>query len=300
MIYENHAALDVSVIIPMYNAEAFIKDAIDSVLNQHDHGLSFEILIVDDGSKDGSAAIVSDIQDDRITLIRLSQNGGLSNARNSGLTMAQGKWIQFLDSDDRLDRRLFSEFEKVMQDEMDAFIYGIYYEYKDRKVVQHFVKAKDKRAFGHLSCAVNKIIRRNKCVRFEKGFLFEDVIFSVEMMRQDLRLAILPDVYYHYNCQNAASIIANFKEEAFVHMYEHIFSRIDSYDRLTRMYLCEIFVAIAFDRSRPLRMRNILAIKTILKLWYIIPFVVFNQNRSVSFLSIRKSDNSLINYQNGH
>jgi glycosyltransferase involved in cell wall biosynthesis len=220
-------------------------------------------------------------------MIRLPKNGGLSSARNTGLEVAHGTWIQFLDSDDRLDHKLFFEFEKVYRKDVDAFLYGIIYGYEDKSVVQRFVRVQDKRSFGHLSCAANKLIRREKCVRFEKGFLFEDVIFSVEMMQQELRLAILPDVYYHYNCQNTGSIIANFKEEAFVHMYEHIFSRIKSYDRLTRMYLCEVFVAIALDRSRPFRMRMWLALLTSVRLFYLLPAVLLDQNRKTSKMSVR-------------
>jgi len=284
---EPKPGMDVSVIIPMYNAEAYIKGALDSVIRQKPHGLNIEVIVIDDCSTDASVDAVVPYLSDSIIMIRLPVNGGLSNARNTGLDAAKGEWVQFLDSDDRLDSNLFHEFGKVMDKAFDAFLYGIIYEYKDKSLVHQFIKAKDKRAFGHLSCAVNKLIRRDKCVRFEKGFLFEDVIFSVDMMRQDLNLAILPEVYYHYNCRNSASIIANFKAHEFVRMYKYVFSKLNSYDRLTRMYLCEIFVAIALDRSRPFRMRMWLALRTSVRLFYLLPAVLLNQNRKTSKMSVR-------------
>ncbi len=87
----------VSVIIPAYNAEAFIGKAVDSVLAQsYAH---FELLIINDGSTDNTAAIINDYQDTRIHLIT-QVNGGLSNARNTGIQTAQGNYLAFLDADD--------------------------------------------------------------------------------------------------------------------------------------------------------------------------------------------------------
>ena len=88
----------VSVVIPTYNREKTILRAIQSVLNQtYTH---LEVLVVDDGSTDGTADIVNSIQDDRVKYVVMEQNGGPSRARNAGVQMAQGKWIAFQDSDD--------------------------------------------------------------------------------------------------------------------------------------------------------------------------------------------------------
>ncbi|NOR80858.1 MAG: glycosyltransferase [Methyloprofundus sp.] len=87
----------ISVIIPAYNAEAFIKKALDSVLQQsYPH---FEALIINDGSTDRTVAIIDEYQDPRIKLIT-QVNGGLSNARNTGIQTAQGDYLAFLDADD--------------------------------------------------------------------------------------------------------------------------------------------------------------------------------------------------------
>jgi glycosyltransferase involved in cell wall biosynthesis len=91
-------APEVSVIIPSWNTEAFIQGAINSVLNQSMP--DFEIIVVDNGSKDKSIFKIQEINDSRIRLIQLSDNKGASFARNLGLSHARGRFIQYLDSDD--------------------------------------------------------------------------------------------------------------------------------------------------------------------------------------------------------
>lgn len=88
----------VSVVIPTYNREKTILRAIQSVLNQTYTNL--EVLVIDDGSTDGTADIVNSIQDDRVKYVVMEQNGGPSRARNAGVQMAEGEWIAFQDSDD--------------------------------------------------------------------------------------------------------------------------------------------------------------------------------------------------------
>ncbi len=86
-----------SVIIPAYNAALYIKNSIDSILNQTFS--DFEILVVDDGSIDDTEKIVNIIKDERIRYIRQS-NGGVSSARNTGIRNARGEYVCFLDADD--------------------------------------------------------------------------------------------------------------------------------------------------------------------------------------------------------
>ena len=92
---------EVSVIIPVYNTEQFLEDCLNSVLAQT--FTDFEIIAVDDGSTDNSAAIVKQFaaKDNRIVIIH-QENKGLSEARNTGIKAARGNWITFVDSDDML------------------------------------------------------------------------------------------------------------------------------------------------------------------------------------------------------
>ena len=88
----------VSVIIPTYNREKTILRALQSVLDQT--YTNIEVLVIDDGSTDGTADIVNGVNDERVKYIVLEKNDGPSNARNMGVQMAEGEWIAFQDSDD--------------------------------------------------------------------------------------------------------------------------------------------------------------------------------------------------------
>ena len=96
----NHERPLVSVVMPVYNAERFLRQAIDSVLNQTYQNV--ELIAVDDGSNDGSLRILNEYKakDSRVYVIQQKQNQGVANARNRGIQLAKGKFIALLDSDD--------------------------------------------------------------------------------------------------------------------------------------------------------------------------------------------------------
>lgn len=96
--FQHRKTLKFSVVIPAYNAEKYLLDAINSVLRQT--YTEFELIVVDDGSTDSTAEILSNINDDRVLLIQ-RPNGGLAAARNSGIKAAKGEFVAFLDADDR-------------------------------------------------------------------------------------------------------------------------------------------------------------------------------------------------------
>lgn len=89
--------MTVSVIVPVYNGAAYVRTAITSVLAQTDADL--EVIVVDDGSTDGTADVVRPIGDQRVRLV-VRENGGPSAARNTGFAVARGEWVAVLDSDD--------------------------------------------------------------------------------------------------------------------------------------------------------------------------------------------------------
>lgn len=118
----------ISVVIPLYNKKDSIKSTIESVLSQT---LSdFEIVIVDDGSTDGSADVVNRIKDKRIRLI-CKDNGGVSSARNAGILSSKGDYIAFLDGDDFWDKIYLETLHNLIIDFPDAAIYGIGYGWLD-------------------------------------------------------------------------------------------------------------------------------------------------------------------------
>lgn len=108
----------ISVIIPIYNVEKYLKKCIDSVLIQSYKNL--QIILVDDGSTDGSSKICDEYAklDNRILVIH-KKNGGLSSARNAGLKVAAGNYITFLDSDDYVSSTAYEELYKILEKRKD-------------------------------------------------------------------------------------------------------------------------------------------------------------------------------------
>lgn len=104
-----------SIIIPIYNAEQFIRRCIDSILEQT--YTDFELLLIDDGSTDDSSRIcdVYSENDSRIKVFH-KKNGGVSSARNVGLDNANGEWIVFIDSDDAINNQYLSVTKKATVD----------------------------------------------------------------------------------------------------------------------------------------------------------------------------------------
>ena len=92
----------VSIIVPVYNVEQYLRRCIESILSQTYH--NFELILVDDGSTDSSGAICDEyaLADERIHVIH-KPNGGVSSARNAGIDTAKGEYILFVDSDDRVE-----------------------------------------------------------------------------------------------------------------------------------------------------------------------------------------------------
>ena len=116
----------VSVVIPMYNAQQFIKETLLSVINQT--YTNIEIIVVDDMSKDKSATIVKDLsnKDDRIKYIYLKENKGVANARNIGIEAAQGRYIAFIDSDDLWKENKLERQIEFMLENKYVFTYTEY------------------------------------------------------------------------------------------------------------------------------------------------------------------------------
>lgn len=112
-----------SIIIPIYNTEAYLPKCIDSILSQS--FTDYELILIDDGSIDNSGAICDNYaqQDNRIKVFH-QKNGGLSSARNTGLDHAQGEWIYFVDSDDELKLNGLQTLVDCISDDVDCVMGG--------------------------------------------------------------------------------------------------------------------------------------------------------------------------------
>lgn len=116
----------ISVVIPLFNKRNSIESTIESVLSQTYS--DFELIVVDDGSTDGSADVVRSIADKRLRLIQ-KPNGGVSSARNDGIAAAKFDYIAFLDGDDLWESGFLEEVTGMIKDFPDAGMWGTSYSY---------------------------------------------------------------------------------------------------------------------------------------------------------------------------
>lgn len=121
-----------SVIIPLYNKAPYVRKTIESVLGQTFD--DYELIIIDNGSNDGSSEIMASFTDPRIRIVRLEENVGVSNARNKGVELSTAPYITFLDADDWWEPTFLEEMAALIERHPDAGIYGTgYYIVKNGK-----------------------------------------------------------------------------------------------------------------------------------------------------------------------
>lgn len=216
----------ISVIIPVYNVEKYLQECVDSVLNQTYQ--NFEIILVDDGSKDNSPAICDAyaVQDERIRCIH-KENGGASSARNIGIVESDGEYIYFLDSDDLLVPEAFSELEKVSQKEnadivffeADAFTdlgntqtgnYRYGHQYVTKPGPEMLAELILNNEF-HVSIPLLFIRKRflcNTCKKMLEGIMYEDMVFTLELFHEAAIVAHCKQILYHRRYRSASVMTA--------------------------------------------------------------------------------------------
>ena len=116
--------IEISVIVPVYNSEKYLKQCLDSIVGQTFKDI--EIICVNDGSTDSSSQILSEYasKDDRFVIIN-QENGGAGKARNTGLDASRGKYLSFLDSDDFFENTMLEKaYKKIEQDNSDFVVYN--------------------------------------------------------------------------------------------------------------------------------------------------------------------------------
>ena len=122
----------ISIIVPVYNAEKFIRETIQSVLDQT--YTDFELILVNDCSKDGSVEAIKSFDDSRVILVEQEHNAGAYAARNRGLKEAKGRYIAFLDSDDCWEPQKLERELAFMERENAGFVFTGY-EFADENCV---------------------------------------------------------------------------------------------------------------------------------------------------------------------
>lgn len=211
----------ISIIIPIYNVEEFLPKCIDSVLKQTYR--DFELLLIDDGSTDGSAAICDEYaQQYDCCKVFHRQNKGVAASRNFALSKAEGKYVVFLDSDDYIEKEMLAKVYEKMEleqydicsfsarrvDEVGKHLYDIYFvnvigslhfndESRDMFLWQKFLQYQT----GWECCfhVFRRDIIENNQIRFDEKLRYaEDLVFTFEYMLYVESWIKLPDVLYDY------------------------------------------------------------------------------------------------------
>lgn len=206
----------VSVVIPVYNGAQYVKPCLEMMLGQTYKNL--EIIVVDDGSKDDSSKIAGKYP---VKLVRLSENRGLSAARNTGIDMASGEYIHFMDVDDAINKEYYEKLvEAITATESDIACGGMLNE-KVRYKTQHFKTRKEytdtydklKVTYvGKWGYVWRYLFRldfiKEQNLRFEEGRFIEDLTFSLPAVFHAKKLVVVPNTeYYYYYREN--SIMTN-------------------------------------------------------------------------------------------
>lgn len=261
--------IKVSVIVPVYNCKMFLERAVDSVINQKDFNEN-ELILIDDGSTDGSSQICDKYADlhNNIKVIH-QENSGVSAARNNGINAAEGEWIFFLDSDDYL---LEDAFDKMFSQgdadiicarhnsnspERSDFI-GVFkpgkYEITDIKNDLIQLLSSEQFFFTCWAKLFKRSLIDKNNVSFPVGRIYaEDMVFVYTYLRYCNSVSFIQDMVYYYfvNENNATSVVPkSFDVHNFIFNWQsEFFKEFDCdynriYDKLISVFLFDSFFSI--------------------------------------------------------
>lgn len=233
----------ISVIVPVYNVEGYLGRCLDSILGQSFR--DFELILVDDGSTDGSPALCDEYRrrDSRVRVIH-RENAGVGLARNSGLEIARGEYIAFADADDYLGDSLLNDLYMVaVRHNVDCVIGGTSIVYArggigsvpvvdcltlwEGEQIEEYVlcsvsappAGKRDTIYGQTSCG--RLYRRKLIVdhhlRFfsEREYISEDTLFNIDFCRHASRVAAIPGALYYYDCGHIGSLSKGYRADRF-------------------------------------------------------------------------------------
>ena len=229
--------MELSIIVPCYNVSEYVTDTIVSVLNQ-DYK-KWELLLINDGSKDTTLDILKQYaqKDNRITVYDIP-NGGVSKARNYGLSVAHGDWIMFLDSDDWFETKVLSTVKGYISEnpKCDVFGFNHYYNSETKQwqrghlkpsvlkrtdseiewfkldtMFPYYDAVKNGTSVGAIRGVWGKafkasIIQKNKLRFIEKLKISEDAIFCLEFLGHANEVILFDDYLMHYRLHSSSAM----------------------------------------------------------------------------------------------
>ena len=219
---DGESIVKVSIIVPIYNVEKYIRQCIDSILNQSMK--DWELILVDDGSEDSSGNIADEYAavDSRISVIH-KPNGGLASARNAGLDVAQGDYICFIDSDDWVDKNYLEIlYDACIENGSEIAVCGYHKCYGNEREQIPVTDKKRERVVGsdvigriYTKYYVPTVVAWNKLyaakmfekLRYTEGIIHEDEAICAFLYYDAEDVVLLEECLYNYRTDNNGSIM---------------------------------------------------------------------------------------------
>lgn len=245
----------VSVIIPAYNAEAYIENCVNGIIGESFK--DFELIIIDDGSKDKTAEILDRLAaaDSRIRVVH-KPNGGVSEARNTGIELSKGKYISFVDADDRVTENHLQVLVDTMRDTGADIVAASYIMEKSLGRTHDFIYADKCFDEEQIETGLLEIFRemdnapwgklfrgdiiREHNVRFPKNVPYaEDSYFGVEYFKYIKKAVLSSEVVYYYNWTNPASAMRKYFPDLCVYLANVLSKKREFYELKNRLDIFE-------------------------------------------------------------
>ena len=232
----------ISVIVPIYNIEKYIRRALDSILAQTFS--NFELLLIDDGSTDESGRLCEQIaeQDERVLLYH-KENEGLSQARNDGLKQAQGDFVIFIDSDDYIHPEMITSlYQQLVKEDADVSSCGVMNVYANSESPQsanqddYFVCDTETFLKEYLigekipGTICNKLIKKEIAAQltFPKGLIYEDAYYHFDLIKLDRKYVVNTKPYYYYFHRGDSITTKPYAEKdlAYIDIYQKFYNEV--------------------------------------------------------------------------
>lgn len=276
--------MKLSIIVPVYNVEKYLERCLNTLLNQTIN--DYEIILVDDGSTDNCAQICDNYKKQYSNIIKVihKKNAGLGLARNSGLEIAIGEYVAFIDSDDYVDNNMFKDLYEYAKENACDVVYCNYNIYKEdnniKKIIENdeYILHKGKNEikdvlldmigptpFYHSDVKLlmsvwrgiySRKIITNYHLQFvsERIYIAEDIMWHIDFLPHCNCVGMIPQAYYYY-CDNGASLTRTYRKDRFdkerflyqvqQNKLENLgFTQLEFQTRLDRQFLLKIRACI--------------------------------------------------------
>ncbi len=214
--------MEISIIIPIYNTEIYLRECIESALLMR-NSKTTEIILINDGSPDNSIDLCKEYQKNNENIVVVDkENEGLAKTRNCAIDIAKGEYILFLDSDDyylpfknnKNSSSLKYIYDKAKEENLDVLLFNYTKsenESPQRKTDEYFIKDVNKLVNDNIytSSACTKLIKRevliDNNIYFISGTLSEDILFSAKLLNvENIKIAFLNEIFYFYRSRDGS------------------------------------------------------------------------------------------------